>query len=255
MAYKYIKAPPGYSLKRKTPLNLSFRLLFSSFLLIIGVAAFTSVIYPLVNYQLVFAPSLQSSLSLSPLSPNLATNLTSPVKTVQAADPTFVPEMINTALDYTDSTNWFPKANPPTTSPNPQVASYYLSIPKLGINKATVHTDSHDLKKSLLQYPGTALPGDLGNTVIFGHSVLPQFFSPTNYISIFSTLLTLKPGDQLNISSEGVEYTYYITQMYEVAPDNLAPLAQSFDAHRLTLITCTPPGTYLRRLIVRAELR
>lgn len=254
MSYKYIKAPPGYSLQRKTPLKLSFRLIFSSILLIIGVAAFTSVIYPLVNYQLVFAPSLQSSVSLSPLSPNLATNLASPVKTVQAADPTFVPEMINTSLDYTDSTNWFPKANPPTET-NPQVTSYLLSIPKLGINNASVHTDSHDLKKSLLQYPGTALPGDLGNTVIFGHSVLPQFFSPTNYISIFSTLLTLKPGDQIIILEEGVEYTYYITQMYEVAPDNLTPLAQSFDAHHLTLITCTPPGTYLRRLIVKAELR
>jgi len=254
MSYLYVKAPPGYTLKRKTPLKISFKLIFSAFLLTVGVATFTSVVYPLINYQLVYAPSLQIASVTTPLVPGLASNLTSPVKPVQAADPTFIPEMINTALDYTDSTTWFPKAAPPTAT-NPLVKSYYFSIPKLGINKALVLTDSHDLKKSLLQYPGTAFPGDLGNTVIFGHSVLPQFFSPTNYISIFSTLHTLKPGDLINLSFEGVDYSYFITEMYEVAPDNLAPLAQSFDAHRLTLITCTPPGTYLRRLIVRAELR
>jgi sortase A len=98
------------------------------------------------------------------------------------------------------------------------------------------------------------MPGDLGNTVIFGHSVLPQFFNPTNYVSIFSTLHTLERGDDLQIISDGVDYNYKITDMYEVMPDDLSPLAQTYDGHHLTIITCTPPGTYLRRLIIKAEL-
>lgn len=253
MSFIYIKAPPGYTLQRHTPLKINFKLILSSLLLTVGVASFTSVIYPLVNYQLVYAPTLQNTSVTTLLTPGHVNSLPSPIKSVEAAAPTFIPEIIKTSLDYTDSTTWFPQSNP-TTNLIPLVKSYYFSIPKLGINKALVLTNSHDLKKSLLQYPGTALPGDLGNTVIFGHSVLPQYFSPTNYISIFSTLYTLKPGDQIYLSTEGVDYTYYITAMYEVAPDNLAPLAQSYDAHHLTIITCTPPGTYLRRLIVRAEL-
>jgi len=98
------------------------------------------------------------------------------------------------------------------------------------------------------------MPGKTGNTVIFGHSVLPQFFTPKNYTTIFSTLYTLKIGDEITISYDGITYTYVIQYMYEVKPDNLQPLEQTYDDKYLTLITCTPPGTYLRRLIVQAVL-
>jgi sortase A len=131
---------------------------------------------------------------------------------------------------------------------------YTLSIPNLGISQAIVKYGHTDLKKSLIQYPDTAMPGTLGNTVIFGHSVLPQFFSPTNYVSIFSTLHTLKNGDRVELVYDNTTYTYAIYDMYEVEPEELSPLAQTFDDRRLTIITCTPPGTYLRRLIIRASL-
>lgn len=252
MTYIYVKAPPGTTLKKPDSPFKYLRMVISSILLTLGVAAFTTVAYPMVYYQYRLAPRLESrsqSLLESPLVNSPVVN----VPVAQASEPQFVKEMINTTLDYTDSNNWFLDALD-QSSPTQPDKTYSLSIPKLGITNALVVTSHTDLKKSLIQYPGTALPGDLGNTVIFGHSVLPQFFNPKNYISIFSTLHTLSKGEEIIIASEGVTYRYLITDMYEVMPDNLQPLAQSYDSHRLTLITCTPPGTYLRRLIIKAEL-
>jgi len=251
--YKYIKAPPGHTLMRPPSRSTFVRKTISAIFLTLGIAAFTSVAYPMFVYQLTYATRFQDNKLTSP---QLVEHNTLPgtIKPVVASEgPTFLPEMINTTLDYTDSNLWFPQQ---ATSGKTQLidSTYTLSINTLGIDGALVKNDHNDLKQSLIHYPGTAMPGDLGNTVIFGHSVLPQFFNPENYISIFSTLHTLVEGDTIELVYDGATYTYQIYDMYEVMPDDLSPLAQSFDARRLTLITCTPPGTYLRRLIVRAEL-
>jgi len=160
------------------------------------------------------------------------------------------------STDYTQLSNWF-VSTPPTDStslPSSSTTSYTLSIPSLKIKDAVVEIGSMDLKKSLIQYPQTALPGQPGNAVVFGHSVLPQFFNPKSYLTIFSTLYRLKPGDEILINFDGVSYRYLVDEMFEVQPTNLSVLEQRFDAKYLTVITCSPPGTYLRRLVVRARI-
>lgn len=254
MTYRYVKAPPGYTLETPIAFGLKVRYALSLVLITLGVATFTTVAFPLISYQLTYAPGFQKNSLISPLSPAaIATNdlVTSPVKKAMAAStPTFVDEVVNTSFDYTDASNWFVGVTRPKEAS--VYAVYTLSIPKLGIDHAVVRSDHTDLKQSLIQYAGTALPGNLGNTVIFGHSVLPQFFNPRNYLTIFSTLHTLRPGDTMEITADGATYTYKISEMYEAAPDDLSPLAQIYNGHYLTLITCTPPGTYLRRLIIKA---
>jgi sortase A len=244
MTYRYVKAPPGYTLEMPLSFGKKFRYSLSLMLITFGIATFTTVAYPLINYQLTLAPGFQKSQVVSPLTG-------SPIKQVKAAEsPTFVDEVVNTSFDYTDSSSWFAGAGKPKEAS--VYAVYTLSIPKLGIDHAVVRSDHTDLKQSLIQYQGTALPGNLGNTVIFGHSVLPQFFNPQNYLTIFSTLHKLKPGDTLEVAADGATYTYKISEMYETQPDDLSPLAQTYNGRYLTLITCTPPGTYLRRLIIKA---
>lgn len=251
MKYRYIKAPPGCTLARPTPFSLRLKRGFSAVFLTLGTAAFTSVAYPMLVYQFSYAARFRVT-DLSTPKVRQLDPLTEVIKPALASEPTFLPEMINTTLDYTDSEVWFPQAKNGPVAPSNE--NYTLSLPALGIEDAIVKTDHTDLKNSLIQYPGTAMPGDLGNPVIFGHSVLPQFFNPKNYISIFSTLHTLDLGTEIEIKEDGATYTYRIYDMYEVMPDDLSPLAQTYDDRRLTLITCTPPGTYLRRLIVRARL-
>ena len=135
-----------------------------------------------------------------------------------------------------------------------KIRYYNLSIPKLGVFNATVEVGGEDLSRNLVQYGGTAYPGNYGNAVIFGHSVLPQFFNPKDYMTIFSTLPTLKIGDEILVDFDGVRYRFLVSEMVELPPDDLAILEQHYDDSYISLVTCVPPGTYLRRLVVRARL-
>lgn len=244
MTYRYVKAPPGYALAPRRGFAFKARFALSLIFITLGIATFTTVAYPLLSYQFTFAPKFQKNSLISPL------NNRTVEQVVAAEGPTFVDEVVNTAFDYTDADTWF--AGKDSTKKINQNLVYTLSIPKVGIENAVVRSDHTDLKQSLIQYVGTAMPGDLGNTVIFGHSVLPQFFNPQNYLTIFSTLHTLKPGDTMEVTADGATYTYKISEMYETSPSDLSPLAQVYNGRYMTLITCTPPGTYLRRLIIKA---
>ena len=154
--------------------------------------------------------------------------------------------------DFSDANLWFP------TKPQRKIVTpvniYKLSIPKLKIKDATVTIAGDDLDKSLVHYGGTGLPGQYGTTVIFGHSVLPQFYNPENYRTIFSTIPTLKPGDKILVNYDGVDYTYVVYDLVVTEPSDLSVLEQNFDDSYLTLITCVPPGTTWKRLSVKARL-
>jgi sortase A len=43
-------------------------------------------------------------------------------------------------------------------------------------------------------------------------------------------------------------------KIFVVDPNDFGVLDQDKDGSYLTLITCTPPGTYLKRLVVKAKL-
>jgi sortase A len=150
---------------------------------------------------------------------------------------------------------WFPAENSKDFGATSKTY-YTVTIPKLKISDATVAIGSDDLKDSLVQYPGTALPGKVGNTVVFGHSILPQYFEPSNYMSIFSTLYTLKKGDEIFADFDGVTYKYRVESIFEVKPTDIQILEQNSSDSYLSLVTCSPPGHPLkpRRLIVRARL-
>ena len=154
----------------------------------------------------------------------------------------------------TNVNTWFPTK--PQKKVSTVVNSYTLSIPSLGIDNATVIIAGDDLTKSLIHYGGTGIPGDYGNTVIFGHSTLPQFFRGTkDYKALFATLPTIKPGAEIKITYDSVNYTYIVYDKVVLEPTDLTGLEQSFDDSYVTLVTCVPPGTYLYRLNVRARLK
>ena len=154
--------------------------------------------------------------------------------------------------DYTQPTTWFPTASAtPTVS---RVRYYTLSIPQLNLQDIPVEINGTDLKKNAIQFPGTALPGDYGNTVIFGHSTLPALYKPNDPISLFNPLPKIKVGDAVTIQYDGVTYKYIVRNITEVDPSQIEVLAQRYDKNELTLITCVPLGTYLRRFVARAEL-
>lgn len=171
-------------------------------------------------------------------------------------------EIVDEELDYTNLSNWFSGGNLPqlqTDVQKPAMTEFILDIPKLNIENAVVAVGGTDLNKSLISYAGTAFPGEPGAPVIFGHSVLRQFYNPSvknprRYNSIFSTIMTLKAGDEIYVTADGVRYTYVVNGKTEVKPEDVYILTQKYDARQLKLVTCTPEGTYLRRGVVTAQL-
>lgn len=156
-------------------------------------------------------------------------------------------------VDYSKISNWLPKTqDKKITAP---VDTYFLSIPKLGINKAMVRIGTDDLSKNLIHYGGTGLPGKPGNAVVFGHSVLPAFFDPKNYMTIFSLIPTLKEGDNVFVHYDGIDYRYEVIGEHVADPSDVSGLEQQYDDSYLTLVTCVPPGTYWKRLWLKLQLK
>ena len=206
-----------------------------------------SVAGPIAAYLLITSPRLSRSQPLiSPLASDSGGVLGQQAVALE-------PQVKDYNKDYTNLENWF-SANPLPTPPSSKITNYNLSIPKLGIQDAIVTIGGTDLAKSLIHYPGTANPGELGTPVIFGHSILRQFYNPKNYRSIFSTIMTLKSDDEIIIKYNGVTYTYKVIDKLEVKPTDVEILSQRFDGRFLKLITCVPEGTYLRRGIIVAQL-
>lgn len=137
---------------------------------------------------------------------------------------------------------------------------FYISIPKLKIKDAKVETNAKTLSPdtALGHYPGTSLPGEVGNAFIFGHSVLPWFYNPNNYKTIFSTLDDLQPGDEFTVTYNNKELTYRVETKEERLPDEVNPLAEIkpkyLNESTMVLMTCSPAGTKLKRLLVNAVL-
>lgn len=200
-----------------------------------GIIILIGVFYPILSYNSTYSSKYNQL--LSPISEKSLGAETSP-------------------LDYTQASNWFQGGATKADFSTSKVEYFTISIPKLKIDKATVAIGGEDLSEHIIQYPGTALPGKRGNSVLFGHSILPIFYNPKNYLSIFSLLPTLNIGDEIDVDYDGVSYKFKVETMFEVRPTDLQVLDQDSSDSFLTLVTCTPPGDpgKPKRLIVRARI-
>lgn len=141
------------------------------------------------------------------------------------------------------------------TQPLPYT-DFYLTIPSIKLDKAHVVVETNNFETNLAHLPGTALPGETGNVFITGHSSFAQFYKPDNYKAIFANLPNVKKGDQVLIQAGAQVFTYEIKGLNIVDPKNVGVINPPEPNGRyLTLMTCVPPGLYLKRLIVLAELQ
>ena len=236
-----------YYYTKKDKLKTRKILRFISFLfLAMGMLIVFYIFFPLVSWQIYFAPSFASQNIKAPVPRNAIVSNTIQTLIIGASNSLG-------GIDYTNAQNWFPNYKYQKTG-NLKIQSYNISIPKLKIQNAVVSTTNTDLKKNLVNYGGTAVPPDKGNAVIFGHSTLPQLFEEKNYKTIFATLYKIGLGDEIIVNSGGVNYRYKVENITVVDPDNTTILEQNYDDSFLTLVTCTPPGTIWKRLIVKARI-
>ena len=207
-----------------------------------GLVILTGVIYPIASYNARYGKNY--------------TKLISPLADSESQIQGVLTASTKGEQDNTRASSWFTGGANENDFNISEISHYTISIPKLKIDQATVTIGGEDLSKSLIHYPGTALPGKRGNSVIFGHSILPIFNNPKEYISIFTMLPSLKTGDLLYIDYDGISYTYKVEEMFEVLPTDLQVLDQDDSDSFITLVTCVPPGDPRdpKRLIVRARV-
>lgn len=146
------------------------------------------------------------------------------------------------------------------TDDNPsQVATApTLTIPKINVTTPVVFEPSiveaqvqKALESGVVHYGNTAKPGEVGNTVIFGHSS-NDWDRPGDYKFIFVLLEKLNVGDTYSIDYEGQRYEYKIYERSVILPTDVH-VVQPTAEPTSTLITCWPVGTTQKRFIVKAK--
>lgn len=213
------------------------------FIILFGLSLISYFFFPVISYQVFYSSSL-NDIAVPVPKRTLAAN--------NSLTGLFSQGFSQMTTDFTDARNWYPQVHAAST--NPSIKSYTLSIPSLQINNAKVSTTDYDLEKHLIQYAGTSTPGERGTSVIFGHSTLPQFFKADNYKTIFANLHTIKEGDEIVAEVNGKKYLYTVFSKIITTPEDTDMFIQSFDTSYITIVTCTPPGTVWKRLVVKARL-
>lgn len=140
----------------------------------------------------------------------------------------------------------------------------YIDIPSIGISniKISPNVDSYNekvynqfLKEGLAHFKGTPLPGDGGNSFIYGHSAVETFFNGHQNLpeTIFSRLSNIDIGQEVDIKKEEKVLRYIVRSKKIVSPDDFSILESQNNKETVTLMTCWPLGIGTKRLIVVAE--
>lgn len=137
-----------------------------------------------------------------------------------------------------------------------------IIIPKINVDAPVSYGIGNDAKSQLdamnnglahFAIPGAnSVPGQIGNTVISGHSS-NDLFDGGDYKFIFAQLEKLKEGDIIYANYEGKQYAYAVREFKVVLPTEVSSVIRNDGKPWLTLITCTPLGTAQKRLLVFAE--
>jgi sortase A len=164
-----------------------------------------------------------------------------------------------TTSDAADSTLAPTTTLPPTTlpapdavptdeyAPTPDVVHGTLALPTLGVEQSLhegVTLTAIDRGPS--HWPGTAMPGEIGNVVVAGHRV--------THSRPFADLDQLRPGDPLVFTlNDGSRWTYELTGTEIVAPDAMHIVDQTPEP-TATLFACHPKGSAAQRIVARFRL-
>lgn len=149
-----------------------------------------------------------------------------------------------------------PKANPDELSAPTNLEPNRIVIPKLGLN-APIGWDVpleqmlERLRDGVTHYAGSAKPGEIGNIFITGHSS-NFWWDKGRFNQVFALLDKLSPNDDIFVNYEGKTYHFVVERSYVVKPTNIEVLNPT-DQPILTLMTCTPVGTTINRLIIQAK--
>lgn len=181
------------------------------------------------------------------LAADATTTTTAPPTTTTAAAPTTTvttqPPVRTTRLGQPGGPARVP-SNPYAREPIVQIGT--IEIPKIGL----VHPVFEGITLTTIDqgpghWPGTALPGQVGNAVFAGHRV--------THTHPFLNIDQLVQGDQVIFTINGVRSVYSVTGSEIVSPKDLHIVNQTFTP-TATIFGCHPPHSAKFRYVVRMGL-
>ncbi len=137
-----------------------------------------------------------------------------------------------------------PPSDPNGAENNPVLGR--ISIPKVGLD-AELHDGIRltTLDRGPGHWPGTAMPGQIGNVVVAGHR--------TSHGAEFRHLDSLAPGDEVVFTTDAGVHTYLVTGTQIVTPDAIW-ITDPTDTPTATLFACHPLGSTAERIVVSLAL-
>ncbi|HZQ78313.1 MAG TPA: class E sortase [Acidimicrobiia bacterium] len=134
-----------------------------------------------------------------------------------------------------------PPANPHAAVPVVKIGE--IQIPRIGL----VHPIFEGVTLTVIDrgpghWPGSAVPGQLGNAVFAGHRV--------THTHPFLRINELEPGDEIIFKMDNGTFTYKVTGHQIVTPRDVHIVDPTPDA-TLTLFACHPPHQAIQRYVVR----
>ena len=139
-----------------------------------------------------------------------------------------------------------PAPVPDSYAPEPLVELGRIEIPRLGLDSTLYQGIAlTTIDRGPSHWPGTALPGELGNVVIAGHRVTHS--KPFRYID------QMVPGDRVIFTVGGKRVEYEMVANEVVTPDAMRIVEQRPE-HTATLFACHPPGSARYRFVVHLRM-
>ncbi|MTA14868.1 MAG: sortase [Actinobacteria bacterium] len=139
-----------------------------------------------------------------------------------------------------------PVPPPPPRADEPFVELGRLEIPRIGVDTTLLQGITlTTLDQGPGHWPGTALPGQIGNVVVAGHR--------TSHNKVFRHVDRLLPGDEVVFTTGDGRFVYTVRETTIVTPDAMYIIDQTY-APTATLFACHPPGSTRERIVVHLDL-
>jgi sortase A len=140
-----------------------------------------------------------------------------------------------------------PIAPPDPDADEPLVEIGRIEIPRISLDRPVYEGITlGTLDNGPGHWPGSAMPGQIGNVVVAGHRV--------SHSGPFRNIDQLQPGDEVVLTTADGRFVYVVSGSDVVEPTAIEVIEQT-PAATATLFACHPPGSTKYRYIVHLVLR
>lgn len=184
--------------------------------------------------------SAASTSTLAPSTTRASTTTSSTTTTTSTTSTT------TTLAPTTVETLPTPAPPPPPRADEGYTVLGSIRIPKIGVDAPLLEGITlTTLDRGPGHWPGTAMPGALGNAVVAGHR--------TSHGRVFRNIDQLTQGDEVIFTTADGEFRYLVDRISIVQPDAMYIIAQTPE-RTATLFACHPPGSTRQRIVAHLVL-